>query len=86
MSESVTIWEKDSTGNIYTRPGGAGRVSVWAHKANRLRRGKHLTDAEAAAEYWAATSDSGRLEGAISETRIRREDAVYRFATHDQAV
>lgn len=92
MSEPLTIWEKDSTGNIYTRPGGAGRVSVWAHKANRLRRAKHLTDAEIAAEHfsWLFLASHTAFENdgwnREADEHSKRAQVIHRFATHDQAV
>ncbi|MEZ2373094.1 hypothetical protein [Arthrobacter sp. RCC_34] len=81
MSEPVTIWER--AGSIY---GNRAGVIYSRQVVDHLRRAKHLTNAEIAAEYWASHGADTGGEGALHWTPLSKRLTLRRFAEHDQAV
>lgn len=93
MSEPVTIWKRDDIANVYRHPASWPTTRavhfVWA---DGMRRAKHLTDAEMAAEYfsWLFLASHTAFEddrwSRLAEECSKRAQVLERFAVHDQAV
>ncbi|SEB29019.1 hypothetical protein SAMN04489745_3115 [Arthrobacter woluwensis] len=93
MIEPVTIWKRDDIANVYTHPASWPTTrAVHFLWADGMRKAKHLTDAELAAEHFSwcflashtAFEDGGWSRDA--EAYSKRAQTIRRFATHDQAV